>query len=88
MSGTGDSHVSKFTYCKIDRHTTDACRKWEPAQEGGHNGGNDECICFQCGLPGHVKVDCVSYKPIKECWNVKKATATAALAATEGCNLF
>jgi len=26
-SGTGDSHESKSTYCKIHRHTTDACRK-------------------------------------------------------------
>jgi hypothetical protein len=23
-------------------------------------------ICLQCGLPGHVKVDCISYKCIKE----------------------
>jgi hypothetical protein len=30
-------------------------------QEGGNN---DERICFQCALPGHVKVDCVSYKRI------------------------
>jgi len=87
-SGTGDSHESKCTYCKIDSHTTDACRKRKRAQEGGNNGGNDECICFQCGLPGHVEVDCVSYKRIKEWWKVKKATATAALATTGDCDTF
>ena len=56
-SGTRDSHESKCTHCKIDSHTTDACRKRKRAQEGGNN---DEHICFQCGLPGQVKVNCVS----------------------------
>ena len=87
-SGTRDSHESKCTYCKFDSHTTDACSKRKHAQEGGNNGGNDECICFQCGLPGHVKVDCISYKRIKEWWKVKKATATAALATTGDCDPF
>jgi hypothetical protein len=87
-SGTRDSHESKCTYCKIDSHTTDACRKRKCAQEGGNNGGNNERICFQCGLPGHVKVDCVSYKRIKEWWKVKKATATAALTTTGDCDPF
>ena len=86
--GSGDSHESKCTYCKIDSHTTDACRKRKRAQEGGNSGGNDERICYQCGLPGHVKVDCVSYKRIKEWWRVKKATATAALATTGDCDPF
>ena len=53
-SGTRDSHESKCTHCKIDRHTTDACRKRKRAQEGGNK---DERICCQCGLPGHVKVN-------------------------------
>jgi len=83
--GSGDSHESKCTYCKIDSHTTDACRQRKHAQEGGNN---DERICFQCGLPGHVKVDCVSYKRIEEWWKVKKATATAALATTGDCDPF
>jgi len=87
-SGTGDSHESECTYCKIVSHTTDACRKRKRAQEGGNNGGNDDRICFQCGLPGHVKVDCVSYKRIKEWWKVKKATATADLATTGDCDPF
>jgi hypothetical protein len=65
-SGTGDSHERKCTYCTIDSHTTDACRKQKRAQEGGKNRGNDMRICLQCGLPGHVKVDCISYKYIKE----------------------
>jgi hypothetical protein len=26
-SGTRDNHESKYTYCKIDSHTPDACRK-------------------------------------------------------------
>jgi len=77
--GSRDSHESKCTYCKIDSHTTDACRKRKCTQEGGNN---DEHICFQCGLPGHVKVDCVSYKRIKEWWKVKTATVTVALATT------
>jgi len=81
--GTGDSHESMCTYCKIASHTTDACRKRKRAQEGGNN---DERICFQSGLPGHVKVDCVSFKHIKEWWRGKKATATAALATTGDCN--
>jgi len=85
-SGTGDSHESKCTYCKIDSHTPDACRKRKRAQEGGNNGGNDKRVCFQCGLPGHVKVNCVSYKRIKEWWKVKKATAIAALAMTGDCD--
>jgi hypothetical protein len=83
--GSGDSHESKCTYCKIDSHSTDACRKQKRAQEGGNN---DERMCFQCGLPGYVKVDCVSYKRIKEWWKVKKATATAALATTGDCDPF
>jgi len=87
-SGTGDSHESKCTYCTIDSHTTDACRKRKCAQEGANDGGNDERIWFQCGLPGHVKVDCVSYKHIKEWWKAKTATATAALASTGDCDPF
>jgi hypothetical protein len=35
-----------------------------------------------------VKVDCVSYKCIKEWWKVKKATASAALAMTADCDPF
>jgi len=69
--GNRDSHESKWTYCKINSRTTDAWRKWKRAQVGRNN---DECICFQCRLPGHLKVDCVSYKHIKEWWKVKKAT--------------
>jgi hypothetical protein len=72
---------------KIDSHTTDAGRKHKCAQEGGNN-GNDERICFQCRLSGHVKVNCVSYKRIKEWWKVKKATATATLATTGDCDPF
>ena len=84
-SGTGDSQGSKCTYCKIESHTTDACRKRKRAQEGGNN---DERICFQCGLPGHVKVDCVSYRRITEWWKVNKASTTAALATTGDCHIF
>jgi len=62
---------------KIDSHTTDACRKRKCAQAGGNSRGNDERICYQCRLPGHVKVDCVAYKRVREWWRVKKATATA-----------
>jgi len=83
--GIGDRHESKCTYCKIDSDTTDACRKRKRAQEEGNN---DECICFLCGLSGHVKVDCVSYKHIKEWWKVQKATAAAALAMTGDCDPF
>jgi len=43
--GSGDNHESKCTYCKIDSHTTDACRKQKRTQEGGNSGGNDELIC-------------------------------------------
>jgi len=85
--GSGNSHKSKCTYCNTDSHTTDACRKRKRTQEGGNN-GNDERISFQCGLSGHVKVDCVSYKRIKKWWKVKKATATAALATTGDCDPF
>jgi len=83
--GSGDSHESKCTYCKIATHTTYACRKRKCAQEGGNN---NECMCFQCGLPGHLKVNCISCKRIKEWWTVKKATATAALATTGDCDVF
>jgi len=87
-SATRDSQESKCTYCKIDSHTTDACRKRKRGQEGGNNGWNDERICFQCGLPGHVKVDCVSYKRIQKWWKVNKATATAAHTTTRDCDPF
>ena len=87
-SGTGDSHESKCTYCNIDSDSTNAGTKRKRAQEGGNNGANDERICFQCGLPGHVKVDCVSYKRIKEWWKVKKATATAAHGTSGDCDPF
>jgi len=86
--GSRDNHESKCTYRKIDSHTTDACRKRKRAQEGGNSGGNNERICYQYGLPGHVKVDCVSYKRIKEWWRVQKATARAALAMTGDCDPF
>jgi len=56
-SGTGDSHESKCTDCKIASHTTDSCRKQKRAQEGGNNGGNNERICFQCGLPHQQNVN-------------------------------
>jgi len=83
IGGTRDSHESKCTYCKIDSHTTDACRKRKRTQEGGNQ---VERICFQCVLPGHVKVDYISYQRILEWWKVKKATATAALATTGDCH--
>jgi len=86
-SGTGDSHKSKCTHCKIDSHTTDACWKRKHAQEGGNN-RNDERICFQWALPGHIKVDCISYQHIQEWWRGKKASATTALATTEDCDPF
>jgi len=85
--GTGDSHESMCTYCKIDSDTTDVHRKCKDAQEGGNN-GNDKCICLQCRLPVHVKVDCISYKYIKEWWRVKIATNTAALTTTGDCDPF
>jgi len=73
---------------KIDSHTTDACRKRKCAQEGGNSRGNDERTCYQYRLPGHVKVDCVAYKRVREWWRVKKATATALTAdATAAPNL-
>jgi hypothetical protein len=50
-------------------------------QEGGNN-QYDEHIFIQCGLPGLVKVNCVSYKHLKVWWKVKKPTATAAFAIT------
>jgi len=70
--GSKDNHESMCTYCKIDSHSPDACRKWKHAQEGGSSGGNDEHICYQCWLPGHVKVDCVSSKRIKQCGQGRK----------------
>jgi hypothetical protein len=87
-SGTVDSHESQCSNCKMDSHPTDACRKRKRAQEGCNNAGNNECIGFQCGLPGHVNVDCVSYKCIKEWWKVQKAIGRAALATTRDCNPF
>jgi hypothetical protein len=45
--GSGDSHKSKCTYCKSDRHTTDACRKQKHAQEGGNSGENNMRSCYQ-----------------------------------------
>ena len=45
---------------KIDSHTTDACRKRKCTQEGGNSRGSDERICYQCGLPNHIKVNCVT----------------------------
>jgi hypothetical protein len=71
---------------KIDSHTTDACRKWKCAQEGGNSRGNNERICYQCGLPCHVKVDYVAYKRVREWWRVKKATTRAALATAGDCD--
>jgi hypothetical protein len=71
---------------KINSHTTDAYRKWKRAQEGGNSRGNNERIFYQCGLPGHFKVDCVAYKRIKEWWRAKKATATAVFAMAGDCD--
>jgi len=79
--GSGDSQEIKCTYCKIDSHATDACRERERVQEGRNN-WNDDRIGFQCGLPGHIKGDCVSYKHIQVRWTAKIATATAALTRT------
>jgi hypothetical protein len=31
---------------KIDSHTTEACRKWKCAQEGGNSRGNDQRTCY------------------------------------------
>jgi len=82
-SGTGDSFESMCTGCNIFHHSTDACGKWRCTPPGGNN---VEHICFQCGLPGHVKVNYISYKCIKKWWNVMKVTAIAALATTGDCD--
>jgi len=85
--GSRDTHECKYIYCIIESDTADAYRQRKCAQERGNN-RNDERICFQCVLPGHIKVNCISYKPIKKWWKVKKATATAALTMTGDCNPF
>jgi len=84
-SGTGESHESMCTNYNMGSRTTDACTKQKHAHEREIN---DQHIDFQCRLPSHVEVDCVSYKCVTEWWNVKKAPATAALATTGDCDPF
>jgi len=81
-SGTGESHESMWSYCKIYSHMSDICRKRQCAEEGGNTGWTNNRIHFHCGLQCHGKVNCISSKRIKEWWTVRKATATADLAAT------
>jgi len=76
--------LEEETTTGLAKELGDACRRRKRAQEGGNNRGNDERISYQCGLLGHVKVDCISYKRIEEWWRVKKATATTAALATTG----
>ncbi|KAF8527197.1 hypothetical protein BDD12DRAFT_870659, partial [Trichophaea hybrida] len=47
------------------------------AQSGSGNRkeGNDDRTCYQCGLPGHFKANCVHYKRVqKQGTKVKKVS--------------
>jgi len=77
----------------MDNHTTEACGKPKCPQTGNGNsggndssggdnaGGSDEKVCYHCGIPGHIRPDCIHYKRAKETRNrVRKGTASIATA--------
>jgi len=33
---------------------------------GDNAGGSDETVCYHCGIPGHIRCDCIHYKQAKE----------------------
>ncbi|KAF8528752.1 hypothetical protein BDD12DRAFT_810982 [Trichophaea hybrida] len=80
--GNGRHMKHRCTHCKLDSHTTEECGKRKAAQSGSGNrkdypgkGGNDERTCYQCGLPGHPKANCIHYKRVQERrTKVKKAS--------------
>ena len=44
---------------------------------GDNDGGSDETVCYHCGIPGHIRPDCIHYKRAKETQNqVRKGTAS------------
>jgi hypothetical protein len=70
----------KCTYCKSDTHTTEDGRK---RKLGLSKGEIDERTWYQCGLPGHLKANCLQYKRAQEQrTKVKKPTATVTATAS------
>ena len=61
--GDGRNTTYKCTYCKLDTHTTEDCRK---RKLGLSKGEIDERTCYQCGLPGHLNANCIHYKRAQE----------------------
>jgi len=82
----------KCTYCKMDNHTTEACRKRKHTETDTNTGSkniggtntsrNDERICCHCGLSGHFKSHCIHFK---RAWDQRnKVNKGTALLATAG----
>jgi len=52
-----------------------------PRSGGDNPGGNEECACYHCGIPGYFRADCIYYKRAKEASNrVRQGTALMATA--------
>jgi len=54
-------------HCKMDNHTTKACRRRKPTENvtntGDTNTSNtEESTCYHCGLLGQFKTDCINFK--------------------------
>ena len=80
--GRGNGHQKhKYTYCKMDNHTTETCGKRKHAESDTNTSRNKERRCYYCGLTGHFKADCVHFKRARDQQNkVNKGTASASLA--------
>jgi len=85
----GRQKTHRCTYCNMDNHTPEACGKRKRAQSGNSNsggkdssggenaGGSDEKACYRCGIPGHIRPDCIHYKRAKETLNRVHKASTA-----------
>jgi len=89
----------KSTYCKMVNHTTEACGKRKHDENHTNTGStntsgtntsrNEERSCYNCGLSGHFKSNCIHFKRARDQRNkVNKGTASASLATARDRDLI
>jgi hypothetical protein len=65
----------------MDNHTTETCGKRKHAESNKNTSRNDARTCYQGGLTGHFKADCILFKRARDQSNkVNKGTGSASLA--------